>query len=287
MTTRLSRNFPCSKYRYRKQVWLAVMMLQAMLLTACVPQENGIRENLISMRDPIVKEMQEQIAENQKASENLIRENAEAAQTLLDEVEELIAESATEATTEPVVPDDTFVRVQDYVPRIMVDLKYATEDNFTGKAIYDFTDAYLRYGTVMKLLKVQAELEEQGMGLKIWDAYRPHSAQWALWEVCPNPAYVANPSSGTTSHTRGDTIDITLVYADGTDVKMPTGFDDFSAAADRNYGDCDAEAAANATLLQETMYKYGFTGYVGEWWDFSDTTMYSGQSGFEVPAENN
>ena len=187
----------------------------------------------------------------------------------------------TNATTEPVVPDNTFVRVRDYIPRIKVELKYATTDNFTGKIIYDFDEAYLRYGTVMKLKNVQEELEELGMGLKIWDAYRPQSGQWALWNACPNPAYVADPNGGITSHTRGDTIDITLVYEDGTEVLMPTGFDDFSAKADRNYSDVDSAAAENALLLQRLMYKHGFTGYHGEWWDYSDTVKYWANTDFK------
>lgn len=73
---------------------------------------------------------------------------------------------------------------------------YATENNFTGVRIYDFTDAYLRYGTVKKLANVQKELKEQGYSLKIWDAYRPFEAQQKLWEVYPDPNYVANPANG-------------------------------------------------------------------------------------------
>lgn len=68
--------------------------------------------------------------------------------------------------------------VRDYIPSVYVDLKYASKDNFTGTAIYDFTDAYLRYGTVKKLAEVQQELLEQGYSLKIWDAYRLVSAQF-------------------------------------------------------------------------------------------------------------
>ena len=96
-----------------------------------------------------------------------------------------------EPAPEPEEPaDETLVTVTDYIPGIFVELKYATEDNFTGQVIYGFTDARLRYGTVKKLARVQAALLEQGYSLKIWDACRPVSAQFALWEVCPDPVYV-------------------------------------------------------------------------------------------------
>ena len=121
-----------------------------------------------------------------------------------------------EPAPEPEEPaDETLVTVTDYIPGIFVELKYATEDNFTGQVIYGFTDARLRYGTVKKLARVQAALLEQGYSLKIWDACRPVSAQFALWEVCPDPVYVANPNKGYSSHSRGNTVDVTLVLSDG------------------------------------------------------------------------
>lgn len=174
----------------------------------------------------------------------------------------------------PEPADDEMVRVTDYIDGIFVELKYATQDNFTGQVIYDFTDARLRYGTVKKLAAVQDELEEQGLSLKIWDAFRPVSAQFKLWEVCPNSAYVANPNTGYSSHSTGNTVDITLVASDGEAVEMPTGFDDFTAAADRDYSDVNQTAAENALLLQSAMEAQGFVGYFSEWWHFSDCVGY-------------
>ena len=170
--------------------------------------------------------------------------------------------------------DDELVRVLDYIPSVYVELKYATEDNFTGTVVYDFADAYLRYGTVRKLTGVQAELLAQGYSLKIWDAYRPVGAQFKLWEICPDPVYVANPNNGYSSHSRGNTVDVTLVLADGTEIEMPTGFDDFSALADRDYSDVPAGAAENALILENLMKDYGFNCYSGEWWHYSDSSSY-------------
>ena len=167
-----------------------------------------------------------------------------------------------------------FVRVRDYIPDIVTDLKYATSNNFTGSVIYDFTDVYLRYSTVLKLMDVQAELRQQGMRLKIWDGFRPLEAQWSLWYAKPDPNYVSNPATGHNSHSRGNTVDITLVDAEGREVEMPSGYDDFTSFADRDYSDCTVTAANNAMLLQELMEKHGFTGLQSEWWHFSENQEY-------------
>lgn len=180
-----------------------------------------------------------------------------------------------EITTEKEPEDDEYVIVKKYIPDIYVELMYATDNNFTGVRIYDFTDAYLRYGTVKKLANVQKELKEQGYSLKIWDAYRPFEAQQKLWEVYPDPNYVANPANGMKKHNLGGTVDITMVAEDGSIIPMPTEFDDFSLKADRNYSDIeDEEAVNNVLILQNVMENNGFTGYQGEWWDYSDTVEY-------------
>ena len=185
------------------------------------------------------------------------------------------SEEPEEAPEAPLEPEESdFVKVTDYIPAIQVDLAYAGTDNFTREVIYDFTDAYLRYGTVKKLAAVQAELEGQGLGLLIWDAFRPTAAQFTLWEVCPDPAYVANPETGFSSHSRGNTVDVTLISLDGGAVEMPTGFDDFSPLADRDYSDVGPVPAANARVLEDAMAAAGFTPYFGEWWHFSDSDAY-------------
>lgn len=167
-----------------------------------------------------------------------------------------------------------FVRVRDYIPDIVTDLKYATANNFTGAVIYDFTDVYLRYSTVLKLMDVQEELRQQGLRLKIWDGFRPLEAQWSLWYAKPDPNVVSNPATGHNSHSRGNTVDVTLVDAEGREIEMPTGFDEFSPFADRDYSDCTVTAANNATLLQTVMEKHGFTGLQSEWWHFSENQEY-------------
>ncbi len=211
-----------------------------------------------------------------------------AEETTVEEttVEETTVEETTaEETTAPPPPprDEDFVRILDYIPDAVIELRYATTNNFTGKVIYNFNDAYLRYGTVCKLKSVADELREMGFRLKIWDAFRPTEAQFKLWEVYPDNTYVANPYYGYSSHSRGNTVDITLITLDGEELQMPTGFDDFSVLADRNYSDCTPVARENATTLEEAMKNGGFVPYFGEWWHFSDSVSYDVGKDFVPP----
>lgn len=177
--------------------------------------------------------------------------------------------------------DDELVLVQDYLPHAFQRLRYAEEGNFTGQQVYRFTEAYLRYGTVKKLQGVSDELYYQGYRLLIWDAFRPLSAQQALWDAYPDPNYVAPPGSGYQGHCRGITVDVTLADELGFPVEMPSDYDDFTQKGDRDYADCTPEAAANAKLLEDTMERWGFTGYQKAWWQFTDNTNYPVDEQFE------
>lgn len=177
--------------------------------------------------------------------------------------------------------DSDFVRVRDYIPDVMEELKYATADNFTGAVIYNFQDIYLRYGTVKKLMGVQDELKVLGLGIKIWDGFRPISAQFTLWEILPDDTYVADPNKGFSNHSRGNAVDVTLVDSNGAELEMPTAFDDFSQKADRDYSEIPELPRANAELLQQIMEKHGLKGYYGEWWHFNDTVRYEPEHIFD------
>ena len=257
--------------------------------SCCVIWEDGTN-NYYKISDPEMKQLQEIFTTH-------IARHTAAVTTAPTEAatEPTEAQAPTAAPTEPstaptevTLPsepaDDDFVLVKAYIPDIFVDLRYATPNNFTNQKIYDFTDAYLRYGTVKKLILVQQELMDSGLSLKIWDSFRPPSAQFKLWDICPDPTYVSNPNKGFSSHSRGNTVDVTLVYTDGTELTLPTEFDDFSKLADRDYSDCGKVAAENAMLLENVMKKYGFKPYSGEWWHFSDTKSYPVDESFD-PAE--
>ena len=171
--------------------------------------------------------------------------------------------------------DRELVRLKEFLPELTVDLRYATTDNFTGSKVYDFRDAWLRYGTVKKLAAAAALLEQEGYTLLIWDAYRPTSAQRILWNAKPDEKYVANPYKNGSSHSGGGTVDLTLLGPGGASVEMPSGFDNFSALADRDYSDVSAEAAEHAALLESAMTEAGFYPYAAEWWHYQDSALYT------------
>ena len=170
--------------------------------------------------------------------------------------------------------DNELVRVSTYIPNIVEDQRYSTENNIAGSAIYGFSDVWLRYGTIKKLKVAQEFLNEKGYSLKIWDGYRPPYAQQKLWDAVANPLYVTNPNTGRSSHSRGKTVDVTLVLIDGTDIEMPSDYDDFSKRGDRNYDDVSEEAKANVLCLENAMKFAGFNEYKNEWWQYTDTKQF-------------
>lgn len=177
--------------------------------------------------------------------------------------------------------DNDIVNALDYIPDLVVDLRYAGSNNFTGQPIYDFEGVYLRYGTVQKLMQVQQALRDQGYLLKIWDAYRPVTAQQTLWSAKPDSAYMDNPQTGYSPYSCANTVAVTIVDAEGNELVMPSGFDEFSALADRNYDDCSAEAAENAKLLESVMEANGFESHSKQWWCYSDSKDYAVETVFD------
>ncbi|KRM95830.1 d-alanyl-d-alanine dipeptidase [Liquorilactobacillus aquaticus DSM 21051] len=162
-----------------------------------------------------------------------------------------------------------FSNIQKLDPSIIVELRYATTNNFTHKIIYNFTTAIARTGTAQKLSKASQALFREGFRLKVWDAYRPVSAQKKLFEVYPNPTFVAPPNPNF-SHQKGVTFDLTLTDLNGTEMEMQTGFDDFSKSAKRD-SFRTAEQEKNYQILNQAMIAAGFVGYSNEWWDYRDT----------------
>jgi len=159
------------------------------------------------------------------------------------------------------------VDIQTIIPTIQIDLKYATKDNFTGQIVYNFSCCLLHKDAALKLRDVQAEFESRGLGLKVWDGFRPMEAQWKFWKLVPDERYVSDPRKGG-RHTRGTAVDLTLVTKAGQELLMPSAFDDFSEKAHRDYMGASEEAIRNRELLQEVMERHGFIGIPTEWWHF-------------------
>lgn len=159
------------------------------------------------------------------------------------------------------------INIQTLIPNLIIDLKYATRDNFTSQIVYDFSDCFLIEDAALQLKLVQEELETMGLGLKIWDGYRPMEAQWKFWHLFPDERYVSDPRKGG-RHTRGTAVDLTLIDIQGNELAMPSAFDDFSEKAHRNYKEAGLEEIKNRELLERVMEKHGFIGLPTEWWHF-------------------
>lgn len=155
-------------------------------------------------------------------------------------------------------------------PRLLVGLRYATADNFLGRPVYPAdAPALLRTETAAKLRAAQDVLAPRGLRLKILDAYRPPSAQRALWAARPDERFVAPPGRGS-RHTRGTAVDATLADAAGRELAMPSAYDEFSERAARDFAGGPADARANRDLLRAAMEAAGFTTITSEWWHFDE-----------------
>lgn len=153
-------------------------------------------------------------------------------------------------------------------PRIKIDLRYATDNNFLGFSVYPKAVCYARYEVAQALNLVQQELETMNLGLKVFDAYRPLSVQQIMWDKIQDERYVANPAKHKGRHTRGTAVDLTLVDSFNHELEMPTAFDDFTEKAHSDYPHASKEALQNRALLQYVMGKYGFQKIPTEWWHF-------------------
>ena len=157
---------------------------------------------------------------------------------------------------------------------IVVELRYATSNNFTGAPLpgYLANRAFLRREAAAALARVQGDLRRQGLGLKVFDAYRPVRATLAMvdWTERVNrpdllkEGYIASRSR----HNLGLAVDLTLIdLASRKELEMGTPFDTFSAAA--HTVNATGEAAVNRQRLKAAMESEGFVNYEQEWWHYS------------------
>lgn len=168
-------------------------------------------------------------------------------------------------------PDMELVDLEQSLEGIVLDIRYATSNNFTGETIYTLPKAFLRKPVSDALRNVVQTLSLHNLGLKIYDAYRPYSATVKFYEVYPDTDFVADPRYGS-RHNRGCAVDVTLIdLTTKQELLMPSDFDDFSEKAHPEYMDLPEEAIANRTLLFRVMQQHGFNHYPTEWWHFDFT----------------
>lgn len=148
-----------------------------------------------------------------------------------------------------------------------LDLRYATADNLTERPIYARALCLLHPVAADRLAEAARLAAGIGLRLRIFDAYRPPTAQWALWRALPDPVFIADPRTGST-HARGVAVDLTLAAVDGTPLEMGTGFDDMSELAYHACTRIPAEAQRNRALLLGLMSAAGWQHYACEWWHY-------------------
>lgn len=166
------------------------------------------------------------------------------------------------------IADTTFVRLADYSSDFEYDLRYATENNFLKAKVYNCAECYTRVKTAKALINANDDFIKQGYKIKFYDCYRPNSVQYKMWEIVPNPQYVANPVKGSI-HNKGGAVDITLVTLSGDELDMGTDFDFFGKKAYHDNTDLPKEILKNRKVLKETMEKYGFWSVRTEWWHYN------------------
>ncbi len=162
---------------------------------------------------------------------------------------------------------NNLVDISFIISALAVDMRYSTKDNFTNTIVYPVSKCYLIESVAQALKSASEECSNLGYTIKIWDGYRPLTAQHIFWELVPDERYVADPQKGS-RHNRGCAVDLTLIDKNGKELDMGTGFDDFTEKAHRDFKNLHAHVLQNRQLLQNVMEKNHFIGWKNEWWHF-------------------
>lgn len=164
-------------------------------------------------------------------------------------------------------PAPKLVDIEEVSPDIRVEMRYAGKRNFLEKKLYDSCRCLLVEEVARRLQKVQEDIGRQGYHLKVWDCYRPRRVQYAMWEIMPDPDYVADPKLGS-KHNRGAAVDVTIVDSKGRELDMGTDHDDFTPRAHQEAEGLSDLVQKNRKLLDDAMHRQGFACIPTEWWHF-------------------
>jgi len=161
------------------------------------------------------------------------------------------------------------IDIKKLIPTIVLDLRYATTNNFMHKKLYPaISTTYVRLPAAKALQRVQSELNKMGLGLKIFDAYRPYSVTEAMWEPIKDERYVADPKKGS-GHNRAIAVDLTIInLKTKKELPMGTSFDNFSDTAHQTFSGLPEQILHNRNLLKNLMEKNGFKPLETEWWHY-------------------
>lgn len=160
-----------------------------------------------------------------------------------------------------------FVEITRLDSTIILDIRYATTNNFTNEVLYPDARCFSRLCMAESLVSVNRKARESGHRIKVFDCYRPQRVQFRMWELVPDSRYVANPNRGS-RHNRGGAVDLTLMDSTGAELDMGSGFDEFSERSHRNYAGLNEEQKRNRKTLTHLMTSTGFTTVTTEWWHY-------------------
>lgn len=163
---------------------------------------------------------------------------------------------------------NNLVNLKEINSHIIIDLKYATTDNFLKQKVYDDSNCYVLLILAQKLDKAQKILEQDGLGLKVFDGFRPLSVQKKMWVIEPDSRFVANPNTGGSIHNRAAAVDLTLVDSEGKELDMPTPFDSFAERAYQFSKEPTPQQRTNRMLLRKIMSEVGLEYIQTEWWHY-------------------
>ena len=152
--------------------------------------------------------------------------------------------------------------------QMVLDIRYATKNNFVNEAVYPCGKCFLRKEAANALKVVNARLLKKGYKLRLFDCYRPKPVQQKLWNKVPNPSYVADPAKGS-MHNRGTAVDLSLSDLKGNEIDMGTTYDFFGKEAHTDYYNLPGEVLDRRNLLRREMEAAGFQSIRTEWWHFS------------------
>lgn len=170
------------------------------------------------------------------------------------------------------------VEIVKYIPAIQLDIRYATTNNFMHQRMYTQARAFARLPVVKALMLVMADLKAKGLGIKIYDGYRPYAVTEKFYEKASDKHFVADPKKGS-KHNRGCALDLSLVdLKTGKELDMPTPFDSFSPRASASFEDLPQQVIQNRELLKWAMQSHGFKVLGNEWWHFD----FTGWQNFEL-----
>lgn len=190
--------------------------------------------------------------------------------TNIETVRETTMHDHAHAKTPPPTPSNHpkgWVEIVDQLG-IVNDIRYATTNNFVGEKMYECGRCYLTSKAAAQLMMAHEELQLKGLGLKMYDCYRPKPVQQKLWDKTPNPSYVTPPWKGS-MHNRGLAIDLTIIDSLGNELDMGTEYDYFGREAHYDNQDLPKQVLRNRKMLRTIMEHYGFEGIRTEWWHFS------------------